>query len=185
MVEKRIVMPASVGVLAIALTVLASAQSAPNSRVSAAPPLSKAVAAELLKAHNVFRQEVRVAPLTWSEALAKDARSWADHLASLGGRQLMHAQQSDQGENLWLGTAGAFRYTQMVNAWGGEKQYFKAGTFPNVSTTGTWSDVGHYTQVVWRGTTQVGCAKATAGGNDILVCRYSPPGNFVGRSPFE
>lgn len=178
-------MPAAVGLLTIALAVLVGAQSAPNSRVNAARPLPNAVAAEILKAHNVFRQAVRVPPLTWSEALARDARSWAEHLVSLGGNRLMHAEQHDQGENLWLGTAGAFRYAQMVNAWGEERKYFKAGTFPNVSTTGTWGDVGHYTQVVWRGTTQVGCAKATAGGNDILVCRYSPPGNFVGRSPFE
>ncbi|MDY7012856.1 MAG: CAP domain-containing protein [Cyanobacteriota bacterium] len=48
-----------------------------------------------------------------------------------------------------------------------------------MSSTGRWFDVGHYTQIVWRKTTQVGCGISQAGGNDILVCRYSPPGNFM------
>jgi hypothetical protein len=64
---------------------------------------------------------------------------------------------------------------------GGEEQhYFVPGIFPDVSKTGNWADVGHYTQMVWRTTTAVGGARATGGGNDVLVCRYSPPGNVIG-----
>jgi hypothetical protein len=36
---------------------------------------------------------------------------------------------------------------------------------------------GHFTQVVWKQTKQIGCAKVTCKGMDIYVCNYDPPGN--------
>jgi hypothetical protein len=74
----------------------------------------------------------------------------------------------------WPGVSVA----QLVDIWGGEKQFFMYGVFPNVANP-PGSLVGHYTQVVWRDTTEVGCGLATANGNDILVCNYNPPGNFL------
>lgn len=139
------------------------------------------MANDILEAHNKYRAEVGVEPLTWSETLADGAQEWADHLASLGGQRLEHSKnRNGTGENLWMGTSRAYSYTEMVELWGQEKQYFKRGTFPNVSSTGNWADVGHYTQMIWKDTKEVGCATATAGGNDILVCRYNPSGNYQG-----
>ncbi|KAM0899056.1 hypothetical protein ACQ4PT_021543 [Festuca glaucescens] len=45
---------------------------------------------------------------------------------------------------------------------------------------------GHYTQIVWRGTTKVGCAMASCAGGKgtIAVCKYNPPGNYVGMKPY-
>lgn len=142
------------------------------------------IAAQLLAAHNRYRTEVGVAPLVWSDTLASHAQAWADHLASVGGKSLQHSQDPNEGENLWLGTADQYSYTDMVNSWGNEKQYFQLGTFPEVSSTGNWADVGHYTQLIWHDTTEVGCGLATAGGNDILVCRYNPPGNYMGQQVY-
>jgi hypothetical protein len=45
-------------------------------------------------------------------------------------------------------------------------------------------DVGHYTQVAWRGTSQVGCARATGQKTDVLVCRYNNAGNYIGETVF-
>lgn len=137
---------------------------------------------EILNAHNQYRAEVGVPPLTWSDTLANHAQEWADYLASSG--EFKHSQGTGEGENLWMGSSGNFSYTQMIETFGNEKQYFIGGLFPDVSSTGDWQDVGHYTQVVWRDTTEVGCAIASANGNDILVCRYSPPGNFEGQPAF-
>ena len=80
-----------------------------------------------------------------------------------------------------MGSAGYFSRTTMVKAWGKGKQYFRPGLFPNVSTTGDWTQIGHYSQMVWKSTTKIGCAQSRAGGNDILVCRYDPAGNIMGR----
>jgi hypothetical protein len=142
----------------------------------------KEAIAEVLAAHNKYRAELGIPPLTWSDTLAQHAKAWAKELAKKG--TLVHAHQQGEGENLWMGTSGYFSFTQMVDGWGGEKKYFKYGSFPNVSTSGNWADVGHYTQVIWKDTTEVGCGLAKSSGNDILVCRYGPPGNYMGQKPY-
>ena len=89
-----------------------------------------------------------------------------------------------EGENLWTGTRGAYRYDEMVGGFVDEKRFFRNGVTPDFSTTGKWEDVAHYTQIVWRGTTRFGCALASNARDDYLVCRYTPPGNVVGEVAF-
>lgn len=137
---------------------------------------------DMLAVHNKYRSALGIPSLTWSTTLATDAQGWADYLASSG--KFEHSSGTNQGENLWKGTAGAFSYTTMAEAWASERQYFKYGVFPDVSTTGNWAAVGHYTQMIWKNTTQIGCAVGRGGGYDVLVCRYSPPGNYTGQYPY-
>ena len=73
---------------------------------------------------------------------------------------------------------------QLADLWGRERVYFVAGNFPAISTTRNWMDTGHYSQMVWRTTTQVGCGFARGPGLDFLVCNYNPPGNVMGQRPF-
>ena len=137
---------------------------------------------ETLDAHNRYRAEVGIPPLQWSDDLANQAYGWAYQLASTGSFE--HSNTQGQGENLWMGPT-SFSYTQMVDDWGSERQYFAGGVFPDVSTTGNWLDVGHYTQLVWRDTSLVGCAFVDGpNGNRYFVCRYVSPGNFIGQAPF-
>lgn len=164
---------AALGLLAI---LPAAAQTAP----------SAAQRADILAVHNRERAAVGVPPLVWSETLAQHAQAWADHLAQVGA--LQHSANADrpgEGENLWMGTAGYYSTVQMVGSWAGEKSLFRYGVFPDaVAPNGDWHKVGHYTQMVWRTTTAVGCAFARGGGWDYLVCRYGPPGNWMGQKPW-
>ena len=141
------------------------------------------ISTRLLAAHNRERALANVPPLAWDAALAASAASYGPSLAIL--RTLRHsprAARPGQRENLWMGTAGAFSPEQMVANWASEKRYFRSGTFPNVSTTGNWLDVSHYTTMVWPTTTRLGCAIHRSGGIDYLICRYSPPGNIDGEA---
>lgn len=138
-------------------------------------------AAELLDAHNQARAEFGTPDLEWDDGLAKQARQWAEVLAAEG--RMRHASQSERvgaGENLWMGSAGAYSASFMVNAFVDEKRDFRPGKFPQVSRTGNWRDVGHFTQVVWQGTSHVGCAVVRNERDDFLVCRYWPAGNTYG-----
>lgn len=132
----------------------------------------------MLAAHNAPRAELGLTPLNWNPDLAADAAIWARTLSR--ERKFQHEMQKGEGENLWMGTQGGYSYEQMVGSWSGEKRLYRPGVFPEVSRTGSWHDVGHYTQMVWRTTTDVGCAMSNNRGWDYLVCRYSPPGNWVG-----
>jgi hypothetical protein len=78
---------------------------------------------------------------------------------------------------------GALSAEQLVGMWSREKLLLTPGLFPNVSRTGQWQDVAHYTQMVWPTTTHVGCAIFAADW-DYLICRYSPPGNKDGKPVF-
>lgn len=136
----------------------------------------------LLALHNRERAAVGVPALIWDARLAADAAAYGPRLASFGRLEHSpHAMRPGQGENLWMGTAGAFQVEEMVGSWAAERRLFEPGTFPDVSSSGAWSDVAHYTQMVWRGTTRVGCALHTKGGWDYLICRYAPAGNVVGQ----
>lgn len=120
-------------------------------------------------------------PLAWDANLASAAASYGPALAARG--RLAHSppqSRPGQGENLWMGTAGAFSIEEMIASWAAEKSVFVPGTVPNVSRSGHFGDVGHYTQMIWRTTTRVGCALQRGRANDFLICRYAPAGNVVG-----
>lgn len=139
-------------------------------------------AARLLAMHNSERAKLNIPPLAWDPQLAAAAASYGPALARIG--RLQHSPRnirSGQRENLWMGSRGAFSPEQMVGTWIDEKRVFQPGVFPNVSRTGNWEDVAHYTQLISRGTTRVGCAIHQAPRWDFLICRYSPPGNIDGR----
>jgi uncharacterized protein YkwD len=135
--------------------------------------------AELLAAHNSYRASLGLPPLRWSNRLAASAQRWADHLAAIGS-----LEHSGSGQNLAMAASGTQSLRQLVDLWGSERAYFVDGYFPAISTTGNWVNVGHYSQMIWRMTTEVGCGFARNNGYDVLVCNYNPPGNVMGERAF-
>ena len=149
--------------------------------------LTSNVDARVLAAHNRERQREGLPALAWSPALAASAQAWADRLAATGAFD--HAPQAEraggeEGENLWAGTRGYYSAEAMVGLWIAEKTHFRPGRFPLNSRTGDVADVGHYTQLMWRRTSELGCGLARGREEDVLVCRYSRAGNVHGELPF-
>lgn len=132
----------------------------------------------MLNAHNQARQQVGIAELSWDDSLAREATAYAQVVAD--SRRFEHSERDGEGENLWMGTSRAYAYREMIASWVDERADYVPGRFPQVSRSGAWSDVAHYTQVIWAGTRTVGCGTANNGEDEVLVCRYFPAGNVYG-----
>lgn len=166
--------------LAFAASAGADAQRGPGS-MQAEQQRANPFAWQLLARHNLERDRKGLQRLRWSGKLASEAQVWADRLAI--ENTMRHADyqvRGGAGENLWMGSAGYYSADQMVDAFLDERRHYRAGAFPEVSRTGRWEDVGHYTQIIWPSTEELGCALSRNGTNDFLVCRYWPAGNMVG-----
>ncbi|CAN5338837.1 hypothetical protein BH09MYX1_BH09MYX1_14660 [soil metagenome] len=170
----------SVGALVLAACVgCAAAANEPasptTSAVTTAPSEPGATAAPtnaILAEHNRLRERHCAPPLTWSPRLEKSAKAWADHLRA-SGCNLEHSA-GNTGENLAAGSIGAFDGTSVVRYWYDESAHYAFAKGGFSSTT------GHFTQVVWSSTREVGCGQSQCNGMDIWVCQYDPPGNFQG-----
>ena len=138
----------------------------------------------ILAAQNQERSALSVPPLQWDDELARGAAEWADHLSRTS--RFEHSPDPEGveplGENIWGGTPDYYPPESMVALWIAEKKHYQSGVFPSNSRTGKVEDVSHYTQLIWRRTTRVGCAISDSGREEVLVCRYSSAGNVVGQA---
>jgi len=133
---------------------------------------------DFLLAHNVIRAAHGVDPLTWSSSLADSAGIWANTC------QFKHSDGALRselyGENIVAAT-GPFSNIAAVET-------FVQDAAPFNVFNPAYTD---FTQLIWKDTTQVGCAMSECDGifNPLLgkaklvVCLYDPVGNIVGQSP--
>ena len=142
-------------------------------------------------AHNRIRSQLGIAPLVWSDELAEFAQNRAIQLAENNNCQLRHEPSGQYGENLYW--ASAVR-------WSNGKREIQDISAQHVAET--WEQeardydhrakrcrkgaaCGHYTQMIWRDSKEIGCGMVIcADKGQVWVCNYSPPGNFIGQSPY-
>ncbi|KAJ0028689.1 hypothetical protein Pint_35521 [Pistacia integerrima] len=132
---------------------------------------------EFLDAHNKIREHMGEPPLNWDEELAKCAQNWANALS--GDCNMIHSY-GPYGENLFWGGYDHWTPTEVVQSWASESQYFD----DKGNTCSEGQMCGHYTQVIWRKTCRIGCARQKCNnGGLIVVCNYDPPGNYEHENP--
>ena len=143
-----------------------------------AQPAKEAEISDVLLRHNYWRAEVGVGKIEYSNELADVAFVWAKKLKEKNCA--FEHSGNGYGENLFKGTKGYYTVSDAIDSWGAEKKdynYSKNKCKPGAVC-------GHYTQIVWKNTTKVGCAQIECNGMVTWVCNYDPPGNYVGQKPY-
>lgn len=127
---------------------------------------------DILNEHNKKRALHGVQPLTWNPTLAQYAADYAARAFSCDNVQLIHSH-GPYGENLAAGYVGGI---SPVDAWYNEISQY------NYNDPGFSMATGHFTQVVWKGTSEVGCAYVTCDNawRQYTICEYQEPGNWIG-----
>ncbi|KAG1348128.1 Pathogenesis-related protein 1 [Cocos nucifera] len=133
---------------------------------------------DFVSAHNSARAAVGVGPVSWNDTVAAYAQDYAKQRA--GDCQLVHSD-GPYGENLFGGSGADYTAADAVNSWVSEKQYYDYSS----NTCAEGQVCGHYTQVVWRDSTNIGCARVVCNNGGIFItCNYYPPGNYLGQRPY-
>ncbi|KAG7324482.1 hypothetical protein KOW79_012498 [Hemibagrus wyckioides] len=135
--------------------------------------------AKFLAKHNEYRKKHGAPALSISEDLCRSAQAWADHLLST--KALQHSDTKN-GENLYYFRSSAPKKLtgeEPVENWYGE---IKDYDFRN---PGFGSNTGHFTQVVWKSSKEVGVGLATDGNTVFVVGQYNPAGNISNPGYFK
>uniref|UniRef100_A0A8C5MHD7 SCP domain-containing protein n=1 Tax=Leptobrachium leishanense TaxID=445787 RepID=A0A8C5MHD7_9ANUR len=131
-------------------------------------------ASEFLKANNAYRSRHGAKPLQLNARISQEAQKWAEHLLTL--KTLKHSETS-YGENIWAKSGGpsiTVTGQEVADSWYKEEKNY------NFSKPGYQSDTGHFTQMVWKASKEVGVGLASSGkGMFIVVTQYSPSGNIT------
>uniref|UniRef100_F7C095 GLI pathogenesis-related 2 n=1 Tax=Xenopus tropicalis TaxID=8364 RepID=F7C095_XENTR len=135
---------------------------------------SREFALEFLKANNVYRSRHGAKPLQLNSKISQEAQRWAEHLLNL--KTLKHSDTS-HGENIWAKSGGpsiTVTGQEVADSWYKEEKNY------NFSKPGYQADTGHFTQMVWKASKEVGVGLASSGkGMLIVVAQYNPSGNIT------
>ena len=173
--------------LIIGLVFITQQLTAQTSITKTGSNLTNKEAEAILSHHNTARREAGAAALSWSTSLASYAQKWADYLAIKNNCSIKHRDTCGEngmqyGENIFWGSSAAL--IQPIEAsygWYGEKKKYK---YRKINPT-SWYPTGHYTQMVWKDTKEVGVGMAVCpNGSIIVVANYYPAGNVIGEYPY-
>jgi uncharacterized protein YkwD len=167
---------------AILIGILPSLIAFANIGASAPGPLDLvAFRAAALKQHNVYRARHGAPPLVLSSQLNDVAQHYVEQLARTN--KLVHSGNTHFGENLYaFGSSGQalLRPEAVVDRWYNEIQNY------HFDKPGFYMGTGHFTQLVWQSSKELGMGIARAAdGTWYVVANYSPPGNVPGQFPMN
>jgi uncharacterized protein YkwD len=144
---------------------------------------------EILAIHNDLRRQVGVPPMTWSPELAASAQAWAEQLMAdnaFGHSPARRRRRGTIGENLHQRQAPpGMSYatpSRAIAGWVNERNFYTYST--NTCTPG--QQCGHYLQMVWADTRQMGCgmARAADARREVWACHYYPGGIVPNQRPY-
>uniref|UniRef100_A0A1Y1KMF7 SCP domain-containing protein n=1 Tax=Photinus pyralis TaxID=7054 RepID=A0A1Y1KMF7_PHOPY len=131
-----------------------------------------------LERHNYHRRRHGCADLILNDTISAHAQDWANQISL--GEGLPHRPNNPYGENLFAAWASWTDYDitgdVAVNSWYSEIHKYVFGE----ATPHNFNDVGHFTQLIWKNSKQLGVGKVAKNGKVWVVANYDPPGNYGG-----
>ena len=155
------------------------------------PGTTDAAALAALRVHNCARKTVSpiatppIQPLIWSTTVANQAAVLANACV------FQHGDVNGYGQNIYAAAGGSPpSLSDAATDWASEFANYNYAA----NTCAAGETCGHYTQIVWSNTQQLGCALTNCTSNSpfgssypswtFIVCDYSPPGNYIGQRPY-
>jgi hypothetical protein len=148
---------------------------------------------DVIDTHNTLRAgegASNMEVLRWNTHLAAMAQRWADRCVWVHGQPeydvSLHGHRQI-GQNIWANSSSQVTAKDGVQTWFNEKSDYNYDS--NSCNPGQMC--GHYTQVTWGETREIGCGWTNCGSvaniqnANFLVCNYGPAGNWPGRKPFK
>ena len=130
----------------------------------------------ILKDHNYHRKRHQVGDLVRNSEIESIAQTYTEKIANSGNVKHSNNQYKgrDLGENLFWYFSGSVTLTgtDASQSWYNEVEYY------DFNNPGFTNDVGHFTQLVWKGSNQIGCG-AHCGVYCVITCNYYPAGNYL------
>ncbi|KAJ5789954.1 uncharacterized protein N7518_006965 [Penicillium psychrosexuale] len=173
---------------AAATTSVATSSATSTTAAAATSSSTDSYQESILYYHNIHRSEHSVGDLTWSDDLAGAANTLASRCVYGHDTSIVSAS-GDYGQNIAYGYDAAEVGEKIISGmmYTDEAPYFAnlyGEANPDMTNFEKW---GHFTQIVWKATTQVGCATVSCSdlGNvgsaaPYTVCNYGSPGNYAG-----
>ncbi|KAI5865778.1 CAP domain-containing protein [Durotheca rogersii] len=171
--------------VSFATTTTTTATTTHTATVTVPPPLRSAepsfadpdlLAAVILARSNAVRAYHGAAALRWNATLAAFslAHVWSSSATDADSCAMARAEGPPYGEILALGCGGAAACVALWAAEAARYDYAAPGSAP--------ADTGHFSQLVWAASTDVGCAARLCPRQRAwyLACHYWPPGNVLG-----
>ncbi|XP_050210996.1 pathogenesis-related protein 1-like [Mercurialis annua] len=136
---------------------------------------------DYINSHNEARVAlvgVGLKNVSWNESVADYARDYANQ--RIDDCNLVHSG-GPYGENIAWG-GGELSGIEAVKMWVDEKPFYDY----NSNSCVDGEQCGHYTQIIWRDSVSIGCAKVICnnGTGTFITCNYYPPGNIIGQKPY-
>ena len=130
---------------------------------------------QILSRHNTYRKQHQVGNLVRNSEIEKIAQKYSEQLAASG--EFKHSSNkfngNSLGENLYKNYGTTVDGNGAVDLWYNEVAKY------DYKNPGFSMETGHYTQLVWKGSKNLGCGIA-CGKGCIVTCNYYPAGNYLG-----
>ena len=133
------------------------------------------IRADILDNHNYHRKKHHVDNLIRNKEIESVAQEYSEYLASIN--EMKHSKNVKYGENLY----SCYPSGRCLNGEKASEKWYSEVKDYNYNNPNYKDKIGHFTQLVWKGSNEIGCGAACNNDNICYVtCNYYPPGNIIG-----